>query len=83
MCHESGQSTPSKPARVQFNAFRARMTKQGKLPHVGAEEVEADDGMFEEKMAELSKRLYQQMQKSHQSDEKIRENLATLGFGGE
>ena len=49
--------------------------------YVGAEAV-ADDGIpFEEKMAELSGALYQQMRESVELDAVIRENLERLGFG--
>ena len=49
--------------------------------YVGAEAV-ADDGVpFEEKMAELSGALYQQMRESLELDAVIRENLERLGFG--
>ena len=49
--------------------------------YVGAEAI-ADDGIpFEEKMAELSGALYQQMQESVELDAVIRENLEGLGFG--
>ena len=49
--------------------------------YVGAEAV-ADDGIpFEEKMAELSGALYQQMRESVELDAVIRDNLGRLGFG--
>ena len=49
--------------------------------YVGAEAV-ADDGVpFEEKMAELSGALYQQMRESVELDGVIRDNLKRLGFG--
>ena len=49
--------------------------------YVGAEAV-ADDGIpFEEKMAELSGALYQQMCESVELDAVIRDNLEKLGFG--
>ena len=49
--------------------------------YVGAEAV-ADDGIpFEEKMAELSGALYQQMRESVELDAVIRDNLERLGFG--
>ena len=49
--------------------------------YVGAEAI-ADDGIpFEEKMAELSSALYEQMRESVELDAVIRENLERLGFG--
>ena len=49
--------------------------------YVGTEAV-ADDGIpFEEKMAELSGALYEQMRESVELDAVIRENLERLGFG--
>ena len=49
--------------------------------YVGAEAV-ADDGIpFEEKMAELSDTLYEQMRESVELDAVIRKNLEMLGFG--
>ncbi len=41
-----------------------------------------DDGVsFEEKMAEFSSRLYEQMRKSVKLDVVIRKNLEALGYG--
>ena len=49
--------------------------------YVGAEAV-IDDGIpFEEKMAELSDTLYEQMQESIELDTVIRKNLEVLGYG--
>ncbi len=49
--------------------------------YVGAEAI-ADDGIpFEEKMAELSDTLYEQMRESIELDAVIRKNLILLGFG--
>lgn len=49
--------------------------------YVGAEAV-VDDGIpFEEKMAELSDTLYQQMRESIELDAVIRKNLEVLGYG--
>ncbi len=44
--------------------------------YVGAAEIEDDGVPFEEKMAELTQTLYQQMEKSEKLDAVIRENLA-------
>lgn len=49
--------------------------------YVGAEEVEDDGVAFEEKMAELSATLYEQMQEGVELDAMIRENLKGLGYG--
>ncbi len=49
--------------------------------YVGAEEVEDDGVPFEEKMTELTTRLYQQMRKGRELDEAIRRNLGELGYG--
>ncbi len=49
--------------------------------YVGAEEMEDDGVPFEEKMAELTSRLYEQFEKSHELEAKIRKNLEVLGFG--
>jgi len=49
--------------------------------YVGAEAI-ADDGVpFEEKMAELSDQLYEQMRRSVELDAVIRKNLEVLGYG--
>jgi type I restriction enzyme M protein len=49
--------------------------------YVGAEAI-VDDGIpFEEKMAELSDNLYQQMRESIELDAVIRKNLEVLGYG--
>ncbi len=49
--------------------------------YVGAEAIEDDGVPFEEKMAELSDRLYQQMRESVELDAIIRRNLEVLGYG--
>lgn len=49
--------------------------------YVGAEEVEDDGIPFEEKMGELSAKLYEQMRESLRLDEIIRKNLEGLGYG--
>ncbi len=49
--------------------------------YVGAEKVEDDGVPFEEKMAELTNKLYEQFEKSHELEAKIRKNLEALGFG--
>ena len=49
--------------------------------YVGAEEVEDDGIPFEEKMAELSAELYEQMTEGEELDAAIRQNLETLGYG--
>jgi len=49
--------------------------------YVGAEEIEDDGVPFEEKMAELSAELYEQMAEAEELDEVIRQNLEVLGYG--
>ena len=49
--------------------------------YVGAEDVEDDGVPFEEKMAELSSQLYQQMAEAQELDAAIRKNLEALGYG--
>jgi len=49
--------------------------------YVGAEEIEDDGVPFEEKMAELSAELYEQMAKAEELDAAIRQNLEVLGYG--
>ena len=49
--------------------------------YVGAEKI-VDDGVpFEEKMAELSAELYEQMAEAEELDATIRQNLEVLGYG--
>lgn len=49
--------------------------------YVGAAEVEEDGVPFEEKMAELSAKLYKQMTEGMELDTVIRKNLEALGYG--
>lgn len=49
--------------------------------YVGAEEIEDDGVQFEEKMAELSGELYEQMAEGVALDAAIRKNLEALGYG--
>ena len=49
--------------------------------YVGAEEIEDDGVPFEEKMAELSAELYEQMNEAEGLDAAIRQNLEVLGYG--
>jgi len=49
--------------------------------YVGAEEIEDDGVPFEEKMAELSAELYEQMAEAEELDATIRRNLEVLGYG--
>ncbi len=49
--------------------------------YVGAAELEDDGIPFEEKMADLTQTLYQQMAESARLDAVIRQNLAELGYG--
>ena len=50
--------------------------------YVGAEEVEDDGVPFEEKMADLTARLYEQFEKGRELEAAIRKNLEELGYGG-
>ena len=50
--------------------------------YVGAAEVEDDGVPFEEKMQELSARLYEQFEKSNRLEATIKKNLEKLGYGG-
>ena len=47
--------------------------------YVGSEEVEDDDEAFEEKIARLSAELNEQFARSHELEEKIKENLRKIG----
>ena len=49
--------------------------------YVGAEEVEDDGVPFDEKMTELTAKLYKQFAQAHQLEATIRKNLETLGYG--
>jgi len=49
--------------------------------YVGAEELEDDGIPFEDKMAELSATLYEQMREGAELDSEIRRNLEVLGYG--
>ena len=49
--------------------------------YVGAEEIEDDGVPFEEKMAELSSELYEQIAEGTALDAAIRKNLEALGYG--
>ncbi|MBT9143062.1 MAG: hypothetical protein DDT29_01461 [Dehalococcoidia bacterium] len=49
--------------------------------YVGAAEIEDDGIPFEEKMAELSARLYEQFAEADQLEATIRKNLEVLGYG--
>jgi type I restriction enzyme M protein len=49
--------------------------------YVGAEAIEDDGVPFEEKLSELSGKLYQQMRESKELDAVIRKNLDYLGYG--
>jgi len=49
--------------------------------YVGAVEIEEDGIPFEQKMTELSRTLYKQMEESERLDAVIKKNLAVLGYG--
>ena len=48
--------------------------------YVGAEEVEDDGVPFEEKMAELTARLYEQFDEARRLEAEIKKNLKVLGY---
>lgn len=48
--------------------------------YVGAEEVEADDESFTEKMQKLTEKLGEQMAKGAELDQLIRQKLGGLGY---
>jgi type I restriction enzyme M protein len=48
--------------------------------YVGAEDVEEDDEVFEEKMKKLTAELAEQFEKSEELEKEIRKNLAGIGF---
>jgi type I restriction enzyme M protein len=49
--------------------------------YVGAAEIEDDGIPFEEKMSELSAKLYEQFEEAERLEETIRRNLEVLGYG--
>ncbi|RLB88746.1 MAG: SAM-dependent DNA methyltransferase, partial [Deltaproteobacteria bacterium] len=49
--------------------------------YVGAEEVEDDGVPFDEKMTELTAKLYEQFAMADQLEATIRKNLEALGYG--
>lgn len=49
--------------------------------YVGTEETEEDDIPFEEKMADLTSKLAEQMQESSKIDEEIKRVLGAIGYG--
>ena len=48
--------------------------------YVGAEEIEEDEGVFEEKMAELTATLGKQFAEHDNLEKEVRKNLTGLGF---
>ncbi|MFH1113806.1 MAG: hypothetical protein V1792_07780 [Pseudomonadota bacterium] len=50
---------------------------------VGAEEIEDDDGPFEEKMKRLTEALRKQSSEAAKLDQAIWTNLSELGYGTE
>jgi type I restriction enzyme M protein len=48
--------------------------------YVGAPPVEDDGEPFEEKMAELTAKLYEQFDEAHRLEMEIRKNLELLGY---
>ena len=49
--------------------------------YVGAAEIEDDGVSFEEKMTELSARLYEQFAESKRLEAVIKKNMEVLGYG--
>ncbi len=49
--------------------------------YVGVEIQEEDDEVFEEKMAELTAKLYEQFEEAHRLEAEIKKNLKVLGYG--
>jgi len=49
--------------------------------YVGAEEVEDDGVPFEEKMADLTAKLYEQFEEARKLEAEIKKNLEVLGYG--
>ncbi len=50
--------------------------------YVGAEEVEDDGVPFEEKMAALTAKLYEQFEEARRLEAEIKKNFEVLGYGG-
>ena len=50
--------------------------------YVGAEEQEDDGVPFEEKIAELTAKLYEQVEEARRLEAEIKKNLGVLGFRG-
>ncbi len=48
---------------------------------MGTEEQEDDGVPFEEKMADLTTKLFEQFKEAHKLEAKIKKNLKGLGFG--
>ena len=48
--------------------------------YVGSDYVEEDDGVFEEKMAKLTKELGEQFEQSKELEDRIKKNLKSIGF---
>jgi type I restriction enzyme M protein len=48
--------------------------------YVGSDYVEEDDGLFEEKMKELTSELSEQFKESKELEERIKKNLKDIGF---
>ena len=50
--------------------------------YVGAAEIEDDGVLFEEKMADLSNKLYEQFAEADKLEATIKKNLEVMGYGG-
>jgi len=69
---------PKDYARPSLDKHRCVLTPG---QYVGAEEVEDDGIPFEEKMCELSTKLYEQFAKADELEARIKKNLETLKYG--
>ena len=90
---ENGQVKPFKLTKAQFDNFCAKMTMQGKLKlfghgyvltpgrYLGVAEIEDDGIPFDEKMTELTAKLYEQFAMIDRFGATIRKNLEVLGYG--
>ena len=48
--------------------------------YVGSDYVEEDEGVFEDRMATLTKELSEQFKESKELEERIKKNLKDIGF---
>lgn len=69
----------SKSAKIDEIAEHDYVLTPGR--YVGSEATDDDDEVFEEKMKRLTAELNEQFAKSHELEEKIKENLEKIGYG--